>query len=170
VIRLCVSAITKVKANPSGTATKEAAMEQKSHADVNDLALLALLASTELEELNARGTAECFYVGRLFDHLSAEIPELTPDGVKRLAPSTMRVYERAVHDATNRQANDLTSLSKMLAGFLKDLKAASQSTARRQVDSDELQRLLAFLNSLHDQLITQKQRAINKRVASRHRI
>jgi hypothetical protein len=145
-------------------------MEQKSHAKVNDLALLALLASNELEELNLRGNADCFYVARLFEHLSAEIPEPTPEGVKRLAPSTMRVYERAVHEATNKQSNNLASLSKMLAGFLRDLKTASQSTARQKVDSAELLRLLAFLNSLHDQLITQKQRVINKRVASRHRI
>ena len=76
-------------------------------------------------------------------------------------------YERAVHDATNGSAKDFASLSKMLAGFFKDLKAAS---VRKIIDREELSRLLAFLNSLHDQLITQRQRLINKRGGNRYRI
>jgi len=55
----------------------------------------------------------------------------------------------------------------MLAGFFKDLKAAS---VRKIIDREELSRLLAFLNSLHDQLITQRQRLINKRGGNRYRI
>ncbi len=146
---------------------KSDVMERTHHAKVNDLALLALLASNELEEMSKLGQADCFYVAQLFEHLLLEIPERTAKGVKRLAPSTMRVYERAVHDATNGSAKDFASLSKMLAGFFKDLKAAS---VRKIIDREELSRLLAFLNSLHDQLITQRQRLINKRGGNRYRI
>ena len=143
----------------------EGVMEQNAHAKISDLALLALLASNELQELNKQG--DTFYVAQLFEHLSAEIPDLAAGGVERLAPSTMRVYERAVHEATQSRSNNLSSLSAMLARFLGDLKSAKQ---RKKVNRAEMQRLLKFLNSLHDQLITEKQRAINKRLGSRFRV
>ena len=145
-------------------------MEQNAHAKISDLALLALLASNELQELDKRGDTDCFYVTQLFNHLSAEIPDLTAAGVKRLAPSTMRVYERAIHEATNSPSDDLATLSKMLADLLKDLKTASEARQGKSVDRAEMRRLLAFLNSLHAQLVTQKQRAMNKKLGSKFRV
>jgi hypothetical protein len=143
-------------------------MEHKaSHARVSDLALLALLATNELQKLKANRDTDCFYVAKLFEHLSAEIPDTSERGVRRLAPSAIRVYERAIHEATNKQAADLASLARMLSQFLDDLRAASQAKKSGTVNRD---RLVTFLLSLHDQLITEKQRVISKRLSSRFRV
>src|ERR1700693_3925189 len=86
----------------------EGVMEHKApHARVSDLPLLALLATNDLQKLGANPDTDCFYVAKLFEHLSAEIPDTSESGVRRLAPSAIRVYERAVHEATKKQTADL---------------------------------------------------------------
>jgi hypothetical protein len=93
--------------------------------------------------------------------------------VRHIAPSTVQLYRLAVREATNNDPADFPALVRELSRLLNQLKLASETisnpNAQRQVIED-LKPLLAFLLSIHSQLLAQKQRLSSSRGSHRFRV
>jgi hypothetical protein len=141
--------------------------------EVTDLSLLSLLAAHELERLQRDEHIAGQYLSALRDQLAQQIPEPGNADIRNIAPSTVQLYRRAVRDATNSDPPDFPALIRELTKLLEQLRVASQTFSdlkgRQQVTID-LQPLLAFLLSIHSQLLAQKQRPASSRGSNRLRV
>lgn len=140
--------------------------------EVSDLSLLSLLAAHELERLQRDESPVGHYLSALRDHLAAQMPGAGRADIKSIAPSTVELYRRAVRDATKTDPPDFPALVRELTSLLEQLKLASESVSRgkRREESSDLGPLLAFLLSIHGQLLAQKQRFSSGRGANRYRV
>lgn len=138
--------------------------------EVNDLSLLSLLAAHEIERLRRKEPSTCHYVSILRNRLTHQMPLPTAEGVRNLAPSAVRVYRTAVTAATNVDPQNFEKLSELLSPLFAQLERASKAGSESSEMTDtELGTLLAFLTSLHSQLVGQKQRISAARAHSRYR-
>jgi hypothetical protein len=128
--------------------------------EINDLSLLSLLAAHELERIERREPSDGQYLSALRNHLLHQVDPARED-MKNIAPSTVQLYRRAVRDATNIDPPDFSALVKQLDHLLRQLGIASESASNgggRKKAIGNLKPLLAFVISLHGQLLAQKQR------------
>lgn len=139
--------------------------------EVNDLSLLSLLAAGELERIQRQEQPAGRYLSALRDRLAEQMPGPGRADVKNIAPSTVQLYRRAIREATNSDPSDFPALVKELSQILEQLRLASE-TARKPGNGtkQDLGALLAFLISLHGQLLAQKQRSSSNRRSNRFRV
>lgn len=140
--------------------------------EVSDLSLLSLLAAHELERLERSEPSDGQYLSALRDHL-AELVRPARADIKNIAPSTVQLYRRAVREATNVDPPDFSALVEALNQLLKQLGLASETVASNPNKRDtlgDLKPLLAFIISLHGQLLAQKQRLASSRSSNRYRV
>lgn len=139
--------------------------------EVNDLSLLSLLAAHELERLQRDERPAGRYLAALRNQLAEQMPVSDRDDVRRIAPSTVQLYRRAVREATNNDPADFQALVKELDKLLEQLALAARPARgpQRKLIAN-LQPLLAFLLSIHEQLLAQKQRISTARGSTRFRV
>lgn len=139
---------------------------------VNDLSLLSLLAAHELERLDRREPSDGHYLSALRDHLTQQVGQGRAD-MKNIAPSTVQLYRRAVRDATNIDPPDFSTLVLELDRLLEKLRFVSETHSndpRKRKAFGDLKPLLAFIISLHGQLLAQKQRSASSRSSNKYRV
>jgi hypothetical protein len=139
--------------------------------EVNDLSLLSLLAAHELEQLQRDEHSEGRYLSALRDQLADQVLGPGRTDVRNIAPSTVQLYRRAVREATNNDPADFPALKQELNKLLEQLRLVSETKRRssRTIEAN-LKPLLAFLLSIHGQLLAQKQRLSASRGANRFRV
>jgi hypothetical protein len=140
--------------------------------DIGDLSLLSLLAAHELERLDRREPSDGHYLSALRERLTQQFrPERA--NIKNFAPSTVQLYRRAVRDATNEDPPDFSALVSVLDNLLDQLRLASETASndpsKRRALGD-LRPLLAFIVSLHGQLLAQKKRSASNRSSNKYRV
>jgi hypothetical protein len=137
--------------------------------EVNDLSLLSLLAAHELERLERREPSDGQYLSALRKYLTQQVQPARA-GIRNIAPSTVQLYRRAVRDATNIDPPDFSALVSELDRLLHQLTLASEASSRPNTKGlVNLNPLLAFIISLHGQLLAQKQRSASSRSSNRYR-
>src|SRR4051794_38144806 len=107
---------------------------------VNDLSLLSMLAAHELERLQRQEPSQGQYLLELRNQLAEQLSGGEANDIKSIAPSTIELYRKAVHDATANDPPDFASLQRELNGLLEQLVRAPQ-----QGSDQNLQPLLAFV-------------------------
>jgi hypothetical protein len=140
--------------------------------EVKDLSLLSLLAAHELERLGRHEPSDGQYLSALRNHLSAQVGPARGD-IKNIAPSTVQLYRRAILDATNVDPPDFSALVTELNRLLDQLHLASETASddpRGLSSLGDLKPLLAFIVSLHGQLLAQKQRIAANRSSNNYRV
>ena len=140
--------------------------------EISDLSLLSLLAAHELERLERSEPSDGQYLSALRDHL-AELVRPSRADIKNIAPSTVQLYRRAVREATNIDPPDFSALVSALNHLLSQLRLVSETAAsdpRKRNRLGDLKPLLAFLISLHGQLLAQKQRLASSRSSNKYRV
>lgn len=139
--------------------------------EINDLSLLSLLAAHELERLDRREPSDGQYLSALRDRLTDQFRGSRTD-IRNFAPSTVQLYRRAVCDATNTDPPDFHALKSVLDHLLDQLNLASETATNALSQRNEpvdLKPLLAFVISLHGQLLAQKQRSASSRSSNKYR-
>jgi hypothetical protein len=137
--------------------------------EVNDLSLLSLLAAHELEKLQRKEQSDGRYLSELRDRLEEQISGPSRDDIRNIAPNTLQIYREAVSAANRADPGNFAALRAQITYLLEDLKRAADTAKGRQATGN-LEPLLAFVSSLHRQLLAQKQRAYINRSASRYRV
>jgi hypothetical protein len=140
--------------------------------EVHDLSLLSLLAAHEIERLERREPSDRQYLSALRDHLAHQVDPARAN-IKNIAPSTVQLYRRAIRDATQTDPPDFSALVKELDRLLDLLQIASDSTISERLNrngGDDLKALLAFVISIHAQLLAQKQRIASSRSTTKYKV
>jgi hypothetical protein len=139
--------------------------------EVHDLSLLSLLAAHEIERLERREPSDGQYLSALRDHLAHQVDPAGAD-IKNIAPSTVQLYRRAIRDATQIDPPDFSALVKELDRLLNLLQLASDTTSKDRLNKNgggDLKALLAFVISIHSQLLAQKQRIASSRSSTKYK-
>jgi phage I-like protein len=145
------------------------------HVEISDLSFLSYLAAEEVDKLSRNVSSEGRYLETLAKHLERQIaPEM---GVKNLAPSVWGMYRKAINEATQLNPQDFRQLDDELKSILKKLQEAKDDAKRmtkgateRHLGDAHLKTLLAFLWSLHNQLLAVRQQTGNRRATMRYRV
>lgn len=138
--------------------------------EINDLSLLSLLAAHELERLERREESDGEYLSALRNYLAKQVGPARDD-IKNLAPSTLQLYRRAIHDATSVDPPDFPTLVSQLDLLLDQLRLASEEAHQKERKKPaDLKQLLLFIISLHGQLLAQKKRAATARASNKYRV
>lgn len=130
-----------------------------------NLSLLSLLAAHELERLERREPSGGQYLSALRDHLAEQVGP-AGRGIKNISPSTVHLYRQAVLAATSIDPPDFSALVSELERLLEQLEVASKRASADPTGVSavgNLKPLLAFVISLHGQLLAQKQRSASNR-------
>jgi hypothetical protein len=140
--------------------------------EVNDLSLLSLLAAHELERIERREPSDGQYLSALRNHLTHQVRPARAN-IKNIAPSTVQLYRRAIRDATQIDPPDFSALVTELDRLLNQLQLASETTSNERLNENvlgDLKPLLAFVISIHGQLLAQKQRLTSSRSSNKYRV
>jgi hypothetical protein len=145
--------------------SKEGA-EMPNKVEVQDLSFLTLLALQEADCFRRREETEGRYLAALCVRLD-DILDLDGAGLQAMVPSTVLTYARSLKAATGVDykgglAELASGLRKQLAS-IKEIVAKNAAGAAHEIGPGTLRPAMAFLRSLHEQLLVHKQREAAKR-------
>lgn len=136
--------------------------------EVRDLSFLTLLALQEADCFRRHDETKAQYLAAFHARLD-DIFDFTGGGLQAQDPSTVLIYMRALRAATG---VDYKGLNELASGLRKQLNAINEMVTKNaagvadEIASADLLSAMAFLRSLHQQLLAHKQREAAKRAAA----
>jgi hypothetical protein len=122
-----------------------------------DLSVLSLKAAAELDAIRAGAQQGTECVRQFVNHIKDQNGLGTPEKVKNLAPSAVKVIRRAVHAYSGKDIHSPEDLSREFTALFSELDRSLKP------GTEILEKLISFCVAFHNEFIEQQRKMIGSR-------